>query len=248
MLGAAAEDRGESLIEILVSLVIMGIAIAALVTGLAGASRSSALNRDQADANTLVARSVEAVKAAPYYGTNCDQAAARSAYEGAFTTAGVTLPTGWTRTVTVAWWTFGTDSDFSSDLSATSASQLTPVGGKPLCREGAVISTATVSSVSATSGFTTIGASGTTPAISEQLRDMQVRFLSGAAQGQARRIHSASASASTIETPAFAATVAVGDTFTVEHRPFARAQRVTLQVVSPAGERESLDVLKRYPS
>ncbi|MDX6200220.1 MAG: hypothetical protein QOJ79_3371 [Actinomycetota bacterium] len=66
MAEARRGDRGETLIEILISLVIMGLAMTALLTGLAAASRTAGLHRDEADANTYVVQLAEQLKAVTY--------------------------------------------------------------------------------------------------------------------------------------------------------------------------------------
>lgn len=55
-------DRGDSLIEILVSLAVLGIGITALMTGLATNASTSVLNRSQSRADTLLNSTAEYVK------------------------------------------------------------------------------------------------------------------------------------------------------------------------------------------
>jgi type II secretory pathway pseudopilin PulG len=59
-------DRGESLIEILVSISILGIAGTAILGGIGMASSTSALHRTQAQAQNVVRNWAEAVSSAPY--------------------------------------------------------------------------------------------------------------------------------------------------------------------------------------
>jgi type II secretory pathway pseudopilin PulG len=59
-------DRGETLIESLISLIIMGTVIAALLGGLASASELSASHRKDTTADSVLRAFTEAIKTAPY--------------------------------------------------------------------------------------------------------------------------------------------------------------------------------------
>lgn len=59
-------DRGETLVEILVALVILGIGVVALMGGLATAVFGSSLHRNQSDADAALVMALENIKALPY--------------------------------------------------------------------------------------------------------------------------------------------------------------------------------------
>lgn len=59
-------DRGDSLIEILVSLAVLGIGITALMAGLSANASTSVLNRSQSRADAALTSTAEYVKSLPY--------------------------------------------------------------------------------------------------------------------------------------------------------------------------------------
>jgi type II secretory pathway pseudopilin PulG len=59
-------ERGESLLELLITISILGIAVVAILTGLATAIRLSGAHRDQADAEVIVAAGAESLKQLEY--------------------------------------------------------------------------------------------------------------------------------------------------------------------------------------
>ena len=61
-----ARDAGETLIEIVISIAIMGIAFVALMGGMLTAVSLSALHRQQADTQLQLVSAIEQVKTAPY--------------------------------------------------------------------------------------------------------------------------------------------------------------------------------------
>jgi type II secretory pathway pseudopilin PulG len=61
---AARRDRGETLVELLVTVVVFGTAVVALVAGLATAVRMSDVHRKQATAGTYVRALAEKIEAA----------------------------------------------------------------------------------------------------------------------------------------------------------------------------------------
>ena len=105
-MAAPGRDAGETLIEILIALVIMGLAMTALLTGLAAASRTAAVHKDEADANTYLVQVAEKLKSTNY-ATTCP--ADKQPYKTAIT--GI-VPTGWTATAVAAYWD-AADGDFS---------------------------------------------------------------------------------------------------------------------------------------
>jgi len=80
-------DSGATLIELLITIVITGILFAALLAGLGGMTKTSALHRRQADVGAVIRSAAEAVKNASY--VSCP-AGSYPAYTAAL--AGVTLP------------------------------------------------------------------------------------------------------------------------------------------------------------
>src|SRR3954465_6657275 len=83
------DDRGETLLEILVALSIMGIAVAVIIGGIAASIRFTDIHRKQAAAGAYVrdfAENVEkSVARIPGGYVVCNEAAAVSAYRGSFT-------------------------------------------------------------------------------------------------------------------------------------------------------------------
>ncbi len=65
-----SRDAGETLIEVVISIAIMGIAFVALLGGMLTAVSLSGLHREQADTQLQLVSAVEQVKAALYAG-NC---------------------------------------------------------------------------------------------------------------------------------------------------------------------------------
>jgi type II secretory pathway pseudopilin PulG len=216
--GRATGDAGETFVEVLIALVISGLAIAAFVTGLAASSRAAGLHRSESDAPTFLVKGAEQVKAADY-ATTCTQNAYASAVTGA-------VPTSWSLTVAISYWdpTAGT---FGS-----------------ACLDG-TISQATVGAVSTVSGLSTITATAPTTPLTASMVGKQVRFTSGADVGQFQPISSVDTAAKTVTTPAFPADPAIGDAFVIEHRTANQMQRVTLSATSADGVTDSLSVIKR---
>jgi Tfp pilus assembly protein PilV len=95
MVSVRRHESGETLVEILIALVIMGLAITALVAGLAASSRTAATHRDEALSNTYVVQIAEKVKATTYV-TSCGA----NPYSGSLTAPA----TGWTATATLTYW------------------------------------------------------------------------------------------------------------------------------------------------
>lgn len=62
------DDRGDSLIEILVAVVIMGIAFAAIIGGFGVSIKGSSVHEDLADAQRQVRNAAEQIKAATFTG------------------------------------------------------------------------------------------------------------------------------------------------------------------------------------
>ena len=83
-------QAGETLVELLITVSILGIAVVAILAGLGTAVRLSGTHRAQANAETIVAAGAESVKKQSY--VDC-----ASTYSP---TDGVTLPNGWSLTVT----------------------------------------------------------------------------------------------------------------------------------------------------
>src|SRR5579862_6744942 len=89
---AAGVERGETLVEILVTVAIMGLAFVGIFAGLTGSFTMSAAHRDSADGTNLLVSAADAVKAASY--VPCPTLST-SSYNP---TQGVSLPAGWSAT------------------------------------------------------------------------------------------------------------------------------------------------------
>jgi Tfp pilus assembly protein PilV len=101
----AARDGGESLVELLVTVVILGISTAGLSAGLLSVGQASTMQRQQVLAQNALRSWAEQISAGTY--TACAGA-------GAFTAPSPALPSGFTATVTkVEYWN-GTSSFASS--------------------------------------------------------------------------------------------------------------------------------------
>ena len=119
----ATEEAGESLVELLVAVVILGIAITALITGIGVGITSSSLHRHQADGNTALLAASESIKANAH--VTC---AGTSDYSPTI----VPPPTGWTPTVqSVAYWDGTYTAAGDMNWASTKAQCLTLSGGTP---------------------------------------------------------------------------------------------------------------------
>lgn len=96
-------DAGESLLEILMAVAIMGIAFAALLAGLGTAVATSAINADQAEDTNYVRALAESVEATPF-----ETCAGAAHYESGM--AQVPVPAGSTRNLAVSYWDAATSS------------------------------------------------------------------------------------------------------------------------------------------
>lgn len=85
---AAPRDEGTSLVEVLVAVVILGIAIPGLLSGLAAAALTSGVHRSQADAHVVIVSTAESLRDDARNPFSCTP----STYN---VLAGVTLPSGW---------------------------------------------------------------------------------------------------------------------------------------------------------
>ena len=83
------EQRGDTLVEILMTIVIIGIAFTGILAGLATSSRMSGIHKQQANADVVLTSAAESVKKQTYVA--CPLVALTS-YSP---TSGVTLPSGW---------------------------------------------------------------------------------------------------------------------------------------------------------
>jgi Tfp pilus assembly protein PilV len=102
------DDRGETLLELLVALVIMGIAVVAIVGGLASSILISDVHRRQAQTGVVVRDYAEALQAA----ITADQAnyiacagpASYAPSAAAVAGTGFTVPSGYTGSASVQYW------------------------------------------------------------------------------------------------------------------------------------------------
>jgi prepilin-type N-terminal cleavage/methylation domain-containing protein len=88
---ACDRDDGFTMVEVLVTIVILGILFAAVLGGLATLVTSSALHRRQADVGAVVRSAAEAVNAAPY--EPCATATYSAALNGTSHPSNVGAPT-----------------------------------------------------------------------------------------------------------------------------------------------------------
>lgn len=115
-------DAGESLLEILLAIAIMGIAFAAILAGLGTAVATSGINREQADDSAYVRAIAERLEAVTPF-PSC--ATAQAAYEAALTAApAITPPAGASRSLAVSYWD-GSDFDGNPCTSATTLHRIT---------------------------------------------------------------------------------------------------------------------------
>lgn len=115
-------DDGESLVEILVAVAILGIAFVSILTGIGTLVMGTDIHRKQSDAYVVLENAGEAVKADSNTFVRC---AVASDYASALT--GVTRPSGWSAPVinSVAYWngsTFG-----ATCYDSTAAPNLAPL-------------------------------------------------------------------------------------------------------------------------
>jgi len=82
-------ERGDTLVEVLMTIVIIGIAFTGILAGLATASRVSGIHRAQANADVVLSNAAESVKKQTYVACPLVDVTSYSP------TSGVTLPTGW---------------------------------------------------------------------------------------------------------------------------------------------------------
>ena len=101
-------DAGETLVEILLSIVILGIAVSALMFGMASAATTSGLHDDSAEQAELVRNYADAVQAMPY-----------GACANFYTPTGVAVPTGYTVTAVVVGYASGASYPFPASCPAT---------------------------------------------------------------------------------------------------------------------------------
>lgn len=81
-------DEGTSLVEVLIAIVILGIAVPGLLSGLAAAALSSGVHRGETDAHVLIVSAAESLRDDARNPFSCTL----SAYNPL---AGVALPAGW---------------------------------------------------------------------------------------------------------------------------------------------------------
>jgi type II secretory pathway pseudopilin PulG len=220
-------DAGETLVEILIAIVIMGLALAALMTGLLGASRATAAHREQARANGYLTTASEILKSSSYIGTCTPTAGYQSRLSSV-------LPADWTS----AGGTLAVSVEFWDPTKAPSTDTF---GGT--CLESAT--TFAVASATTSAGFSTITV-GAGAAVTTGMIGQQVRLTCGTAGGDREPIKDVDVSARTLTTAAFPTNPAAGTSICVEQADFQRAQRVTVTATTPDGGRDSLSVVKRY--
>jgi hypothetical protein len=93
----ADRDRGDTLLEILIAIVLLGTIVASTLTGLGVTVNGTAMERDRATAQMWLQSSIEALKQAPTQDCNDvgqTESSLRTAYEDAVRAA-VPPPPGW---------------------------------------------------------------------------------------------------------------------------------------------------------
>lgn len=100
MTARRADDAGESLLEILIAIAIMGIAFTGLFGGMLTAASMSGLHRQQADSQLELLRAVETIKAAPYIGDCASYTPGTNLYD----VPPSPYAPGWTVQETVEYW------------------------------------------------------------------------------------------------------------------------------------------------
>jgi type II secretory pathway pseudopilin PulG len=94
---AERPEAGETLVELVMALALMGIVVVGIVGGLATTVLSSQVHRSQADANAVLVSAMETIKSNEFDWSNVDcsktAAARQTAYETRARTT--TMPTGW---------------------------------------------------------------------------------------------------------------------------------------------------------
>lgn len=122
---AAPADEGFSLVEVLISIAIMGLAVTAVLGAFATQVAGGRAHRDQSNASTVVTTVAEAVKAATYNAT-CDAVASQAAYRAA--AQSIALPSDWvakgwstTNAVEVSQPRYWTGTGFGATCNDTSA-------------------------------------------------------------------------------------------------------------------------------
>ena len=95
------EERGESLIEVLITVVILGLAVVAILSALGTLVRGTDIHRQQSNATVVAENAAEAIKG---NGTAFVTCATPADYAAAV--AGTTRPTGWAAptVLTVQYW------------------------------------------------------------------------------------------------------------------------------------------------
>jgi Tfp pilus assembly protein PilV len=96
----ARADDGVGLLDLLIAVVILGIAVTAILGGLATATKSSALNSERAEASSALTIAVEHLSTLPYAADCSGGAAYESAIDAALTDAGSDVVV----SVTVEYW------------------------------------------------------------------------------------------------------------------------------------------------
>jgi Tfp pilus assembly protein PilV len=120
--GGARDQRGTTLVEILITITIIGIGFVAVLGAIAVFHRSTGTQRGTATNDSAVRTYAEQLQAAPY--SDC-----ASAYNG------VSAPSGFTPTVVVSYWSGDAAGTYSSNCSGDRGTQrlqvtLTDAGGR----------------------------------------------------------------------------------------------------------------------
>jgi type II secretory pathway pseudopilin PulG len=118
---SARSEVGETLVELILTIVILGIAVAGLVGGIFTATTTSALHRQQTEGARLVRNAAEHLKNRTVTYTSC-QANGASTYNAALSAV---TPSGWTiRAASISVWNADNPATFGSCSNSDSGLQL----------------------------------------------------------------------------------------------------------------------------
>jgi len=102
---SSRSESGESLIETIIAIAVLGIAVTAILGSIATGIVTSVVNRDQTDANALLLRSAEVLKSPAAVASNGNPYVSCAQTADYNPTRGLTVPSGWTVTLTtIQYW------------------------------------------------------------------------------------------------------------------------------------------------
>jgi len=124
MPASVSDERGETLIELIIAIAIMGIAFIGIIGAMSSGVVASATHRSQADARAVLIASVEKLKSSDTVYVNCATPATASYVSAARSVAVPTEPATWTpaaiQITSITYWD-GTTNTFGSSCQDVSA-------------------------------------------------------------------------------------------------------------------------------